>query len=591
MRGCRRSYFLGALCLVGTNGLALVVPWLLKLAVEALRRPAEAHHTPAWYGGAIVGVAALQGGVRIFSRTTLLHAARRIEYAIREELYAKLLSLDLPYFSGERTGDLMSRFANDLTNIRMLLGFGVLNVINTAVIYGAAFVLMGRISVVLTLCAVAPLPLMIYCVKGLTRRMYHHSKRAQEELARLTSQAEENISAAMVVRAYCREAAAVDAFREIGRSYQASNMAMARLRGVILPLMAATSALGTLVVLFLGGQRVIAGAMTLGDFVAFNGYLAMLVWPTVVFGWILNLVQRGAASMARLNEVLDARARVVEPADPAPVAALRGKIELRGLSFGYNGGEMLRGISLEIEPGQRVGIVGRVGSGKSTLVRLVARLFPVADGELFIDGIDINRIPLGVLRGAIGFVPQEGFLFSRTIRENIAYGKEGAAEVEVLAAARLARLDVDLQRFPDGYDTLVGERGVTLSGGQRQRAAIARALLKDPAILVLDDPLSAVDARTEEEILRELAGYYGTRTVLIVSHRLSAVRDCDVIVVLEGGAVAERGSHDELLWRGGGYAAMWEEQKIREEIAGFRDRRGTENVLEKEALQKGDDIL
>ena len=295
--------------------------------------------------------------------------------------------------------------------------------------------------------------------------------------------------------------------------------------------------------------------------------------------------------MARLNEVLDARARVVESADPAPVAALRGKIELRGLSFGYNGGEVLRGISLVIEPGQRVGIVGRVGSGKSTLVRLVARLFPVADGELFIDGIDINRIPLGVLRGAIGFVPQEGFLFSRTIRENIAYGKEGAAEVEVLAAARLARLDVDLQRFPDGYDTLVGEGGVTLSGGQRQRAAIARALLKDPAILVLDDPLSAVDARTEEEILRELAGYYGTRTVLIVSHRLSAVRDCDVIVVLEGGAVAERGSHDELLWRGGGYAAMWEEQKIREEIAGFRDRRGTENVLEKEALQKGDDIL
>ncbi len=558
--------------------------------MEALRRPAEAHHTAAWYGGAIVGVAVLQGGVRIFSRTTLLHGARRIEYAIREELYAKLLSLDLPYFSGERTGDLMSRFANDLTNVRMLLGFGVLNVINTVVIYGAALVLMGRISVVLTLCAVAPLPLMIYCVKGLTRRMYHHSKRAQEELARLTSQAEENISAAMVVRAYCREAAATDAFREIGRSYLASNMAMARLRGVILPLMAATSALGTLVVLFLGGQRVIAGAMTLGDFVAFNGYLAMLVWPTVVFGWILNLLQRGAASMARLNEVLDARARVVEPADPAPVKALRGKIELRGLSFGYNGGEVLRGISLVIEPGQRVGIVGRVGSGKSTLVRLIARLFPVADGELFIDGTDINRIPLGVLRGAIGFVPQEGFLFSRTIRDNIAYGKEGAAEAEVLAAARLARLDADLQRFPDGYDTLVGERGVTLSGGQRQRAAIARALLQDPAILMLDDPLSAVDARTEEEILRELAGYYGTRTVLIVSHRLSAVRDCDVIVVLDGGCIAERGSHDELLGCGGLYAAMWQEQKIREEIAGFRDRR-RENVLEKEALQTADDIL
>ncbi|AJE04616.1 ABC transporter ATP-binding protein [Geobacter pickeringii] len=591
MRGCRRTYILGALCLVGTNGLALVIPWLLKLAVEALRNPAGALHSSAWYGGAIVGVAALQGGVRIISRTTLLHAARTIEYAIREELYAKLLSLDLPYFSGERTGDLMSRFANDLTNVRMLLGFGVLNVINTIVIYLAAIALMGRISVVLTLCAVTPLPLMIYGVKGLTRRMYHHSKRAQEELARLTSQAEETISAAVVVRAYRREAAAVETFRREALGYLASNMAMARLRGLILPLMAAASAFGTLVVLFLGGQRVIAGAMTLGDFVAFNGYLAMLVWPTVVFGWILNLVQRGAASMARLNEVLDARARVEEPADPAPVATLGGRIELRGLSFGYGGTGVLRGVSLAIKPGQRVGIVGRIGSGKSTLVRLIARLYPVQDGQIFMDGIDINRISLSLLRGSIGFVPQEGFLFSRTVRENIEYGKEGADEEAVREAARLARLDADVQRFPGGYDTLVGERGVMLSGGQKQRAAIARALLKNPAILVLDDPLSAVDARTEEEILQGLAGYYGRRTVLIVSHRLSAVRECDVIVVLEDGAVAEQGRHDELLAREGLYAAMWREQQIREEIAGFRDRRAPKNVLEKEALQNGDYIL
>lgn len=559
--------------------------------MEALRNPAAALHSSAWYGGAIVAVATLQGGVRIFSRTTLLHAARTIEYAIREELYARLLSLDLPYFSGERTGDLISRFANDLTNVRMLLGFGVLNVINTVVIYIAAIVLMGRISVVLTLCAVTPLPLMIYGVKGLTRRMYHHSKRAQEELARLTSQAEESISAAVVVRAYRREAATVETFREGALGYLASNMAMARLRGVILPMMAAASAFGTLVVLFLGGQRVIAGVMTLGDFVAFNGYLAMLVWPTVVFGWILNLAQRGAASMARLNEVLDARARVMEPTEPAPVAALGGRIELRGLSFGYGGTGVLRGVSLAVEPGQRVGIVGRIGSGKSTLVRLIARLYPVPDGQLFIDGIDINRISLPLLRGAIGFVPQEGFLFSRTVRENIGYGKEGAGEGEVREAARLARLDADVERFPDGYDTLVGERGVMLSGGQKQRTAIARALLKDPVILVLDDPLSAVDARTEEEILQELASYYGMRTVLVVSHRLSAVRDCDVIVVLDDGAVAEQGRHDELLARQGLYAAMWHEQQIREEIAGFRDRRAPKNVLEKEALQREADIL
>lgn len=569
MRECRGAYLLGALSLVGTNGFALLIPWLLKLAVESLRDPAAARHSAAWYGGAIVGAAVLQGVIRIFSRTTLLHAARRIEYAIREDLYAKLLSLDMPFFSGERTGDIMSRFSNDLTNIRMLLGFGILNVINTVVIYGAALVLMGSIDLFLTACTVAPFPLMIYGVKRITRRMYHHSKRAQEELARLTSQAEESISAAVVLRAYCREDATVEAFRETGRSYLASNMTMARLRGFMLPLMAAASALGTLIVLFLGGNRVIAGTMTLGDFVAFGGYLAMLVWPTVIMGWILNLVQRGAASMSRLNEVLDARARVTEPAEPAEVGAIRGEIELRDLRFGYNGGELLGGISLRIPRGAKLGIVGPVGSGKSTLVRLLARLYPVEDGMILIDGVDINRIPLARLREAIGFVPQESFLFSRSIRENVAYGKEGGASAEVEVAARLALLEPDVRRFPDGFQTLVGERGVTLSGGQKQRTAIARALLKAPAVLILDDPLSAVDARTEEEILRGLAGYYGARTVIVVSHRLSAVRECDEIVVLDRGAVAERGSHDQLVARGGLYAAMWREQQLREEIAGY----------------------
>lgn len=566
MRVCRGNYLLGALCLVGTNACALLIPWLLKLAVESLSAPATARHSAAWYGGAIIGAALLQGVIRIFSRTTLLHAARRIEYAVREELYAKLLSLDLPFFSGERTGDIMSRFANDLTNIRMLLGFGVLNVINTVVVYVVALALMGSMDLTLTLCAVAPFPLMIYAVKRMTRRMYHHSRRAQEELARLTSQAEENVSAAAVVRAYCREEAAIRAFREIGQSYLVSNMAMARLRGLMLPLMAATSALGTLVALFLGGGKVITGTMTLGDFVAFNGYLAMLVWPTVIFGWILNLVQRGAASMARLNEVLDASAQVVEPTDPAPLEALRGEIELHDLSFCYGGGELLRGISLRVPAGTRLGVVGPIGSGKSTLVRLIARLYPVEDGRIFLDGTDINRISLPALRAAIGFVPQEGFLFSRTIGENIAYGRDGAGAEEIEGAARLASLDADVHRFPAGYDTLVGERGVTLSGGQKQRTAIARALLKNPAILILDDPLSSVDARTEEEILGGLAAYYGRRTVIVISHRLSAVRDCDTIIVLEEGAIAEQGSHDELVARGGLYASIWREQRLRDEI-------------------------
>lgn len=590
MRPCWRTYLLGALCLVGTNGCALLIPWLLKLAVEGLRSPGQATRSPAWYGGVIIGAALVQGGIRIFSRTKLLHAARRIEFAIREDLFAKLLSLDMPYFSGERTGDLMSRFANDLTNIRMLLGFGVLNVINTAVIYGAALVLMANIDVTLTVLAVAPFPFMILVVKGLTRRMYHCSRRAQEELAKLSSQAEENVSAAVVVRAYRREAAAVDAFRRASLDYFASNMAMARLRGLMLPLMAATSALGTLVVLFVGGSRVIEGILTLGDFVAFSGYLAMLVWPTVIFGWILNLIQRGGASMARLSEIFDARPLVVDPEAPAPVAAIRGEIELRGLRFGYNGGEVLRGVSLRLPAGARVGIVGGVGSGKTTLVRLLARLYPVGDGQVFIDGTDINRIPLEVLRRGVGLVPQESFLFSRTVGENIACGRDGATEDEVMEAARLASLDGDLARFPQGLATVVGERGVTLSGGQRQRVAIARALLRNPSVLVLDDPLSAVDARTEEEILRSLAGYYGDRTVVIISHRLSAVRACDVIVLLKDGVIAEQGSHDELVARGGAYAALWHEQRLRDEIAGFRED-GAEKDGEKGALQTENAVL
>jgi ATP-binding cassette subfamily B protein len=532
----------------------------------------------------------VQGGIRIFSRTKLLHAARRIEFAIREDLFAKLLSLDLPYFSGERTGDLMSRFANDLTNIRMLLGFGVLNVINTAVIYGAALVLMAKIDVTLTVLAVAPFPLMILVVKGLTRRMYHCSRRAQEELAKLSSQAEENVSAAVVVRAYRREEAAVDVFRRASLDYLASNMAMARLRGLMLPLMAATSALGTLVVLFVGGSRVIEGILSLGDFVAFSGYLAMLVWPTVIFGWILNLIQRGGASMARLNEIFDARPLVVEPEAPAPVAEIRGEVELRDLRFGYNGGEVLRGVSLRVPAGARVGIVGGVGSGKTTLVRLLARLYPVGDGQIFVDGTDINRIPLKVLRQGISLVPQESFLFSRTVGENIACGSDGATEHEVMEAARLASLDGDLARFPRGLATVVGERGVTLSGGQRQRVAIARALLRNPSVLVLDDPLSAVDARTEEEILRSLAGYYGDRTVIIISHRLSAVRACDVIVLFRDGVIAEQGSHDELVARGGAYAALWREQQLRDEIAGFREH-GAEKGGEKGALQTQNAVL
>ena len=463
----------------------------------------------------------------------------------------------------------MSRFTNDLTNVRMLAGFGILNIINTVIVYLATLSLMITLSPSLTLWAVIPFPLMIFIVKRLSASMFRRSKRAQEELARMTSAVEENVSSAAVIKAYCREEAAIGAFAKISRSYMASNMRIAQLRGFMIPVMAATGALGTLIVLLVGGSRVVSGILTLGDFVAFNGYLGMLIWPTIVFGWILNLAQRGAASMERLNHILETAPTVAEPTEPAEVAGLKGAIEFRNLFFAYGSDPILKDISLTIPAGSRIGIVGPIGSGKSTLVRLIARLYPVPDGMLFIDGIDINRLPLRLLRETIGYIPQESLLFSRTIRDNIAFGNESASDDSVIEAARLASLSADVDRFPDGYSTMVGERGITLSGGQKQRTAIARALIKNPAILILDDPLSAVDARTEEAILKELAGYYGSKTVIIISHRLSAFQECDTIIVLHQGMVVEQGKHGELLALQGHYAAIHNEQQLRQDIDSY----------------------
>ena len=566
MRTCRVAYLLGGVLLIGTNACGLAIPWLMKLAIEGLQHPSPASLSPAKYGALIAAAALAQGVVRVYSRTTLLNAGRRIEYLMREDLYGKLLTLDRVYFSNWRTGDILSRLANDLTNVRMLLGFGVLSLFNTVVVYAAAVFLMTRISPILTLCAIAPFPVMVFIVKRISASMFRRSKRMQEALSRLTSSVEENVSAAAVVKAYCREEGEIESFRQVCTSYLDASMGVARLRGGMLPVMAATGALGTLIVLFMGGDLVIRGGLTLGGFVAFNGYLAMLVWPTIMFGWILNMLQRGAASMSRLGEILNARSEVSEPAAPAYAGALAGEIEFRNLDFSYGEAAMLRGVCLKIKQGARIGIVGVVGSGKSTLVRLIPRLFPVADGSLFIDGIDLNRIPLATIRGAVGFVPQESFLFSRSIGENIAYGKPGASPEEVERAARTAGLAGDIARFPEGFDTLVGERGVTLSGGQKQRVAIARALIKEPRILILDDPLSAVDADTEEEILTALSAYYGERTVLIVSHRLSPLRGCDQILVMEQGSIAEQGSHAELLALGGRYAAIYREEQLKAEI-------------------------
>lgn len=558
----RWRYAGGALFLLLTNAFALLIPWFMKLAIEALQRPTEARFSPSDCAIIIIILAVLHCITRIFSRTMILNAARIIEYRIRNDLFGRLTRLDLSYFSSSRSGDILSRFSNDLTNVRMLTGFGSMSAINTLLVYGAAVTMMTRIHPWLTLWAILPFPLMVLVVKKVSHRLFHRSLQAQEELAHLSSQAEETVSAVRLIKSYCREEHFQDEFGKTAERYLKHNLRLARLRGLIIPVMAAATGSGTLIVLFMGGRLVINNVITLGDFVAFSGYLAMLVWPTAVMGWILTLAQRGAASMSRLAGILGARPTVVDHPDAQPLDALQQGIEARDLRFSYGDTGIIKGISFDIRAGETVGITGEVGSGKTTLLRLIARLLPVSEGMLFVDGRDINTITTSSLRRLIGFVPQETFLFSRTVADNISYGITGdhAADVMINAVGQAGFLE-DVESFPNRFDTLVGEGGVTLSGGQKQRLAIARAVAGNPPLLLLDDPLSAVDAGREEEILNELGKFYNGRTVLIVSQRVSAFRDCDRIFVLQSGVIAEQGPPAELFQQGGLYKEICLQQQ------------------------------
>jgi len=552
LQGLRWRYAAGTLLLVITNGCALLIPWLMKLAIDGLQQPAAARFTPSGIALLIAATAVVYAVVRIFSRTVILNAARLLEFAIREALFARLTLLDPGFFSRERTGDILSRFANDLTNLRMLTGFGVLSLLNTAIIYLAALWLMVGISPLLTLAAVAPLPLMILAVRALSSRIFQLSREAQEQLAGISSLTEETVGAIRLIKSYCREAHFDQLFAQATAKNLAKNLALARVRGIVMPIMGWAAGLGTLAVLYLGGRQVITDQITLGQFVAFSGYLALLVWPTASLGWILTMMQRGAASMARLNELLTAQPTVVDPPVPRHLHALGTGLELRGLCFSYGERRVLQDISLQVTPGERIGITGPVGSGKSTLLRLIARLLPVQPGMLLVDGHDITTVAIESYRRLIGYVPQEAQLFSRSIQENVAYGGTGA----VTDAVARAGLATDLAGFADGLQTVVGERGITLSGGQRQRVALARALVREPQLLVLDDPLAAVDAGREDEILEALSANWADKTVLIVSQRLSAFRDCHRVLVLDEGRIVEEGPPALLLQHGGRYAAL-----------------------------------
>lgn len=534
----------------------------MKLAIEALQQPGNASLSPASCAAIIVLLATLHCITRIFSRTLILNAARIIEFNIRNDLFRSLTRLDLSYFSSSRSGDILSRFSNDLTNVRMLTGFGSMSAINTLLIYCAAVTMMARIHPWLTFWAILPFPLMVLIVKKVSKRLFHRSLLAQEELANLSSQAEESVSAVRLIKSYCREEYFQDEFAKTAGRYLKHNLRLARLRGLLMPVMAAATGAGTLIVLFMGGRLVIAHTITLGDFVAFSGYLAMLVWPTAVLGWILTLAQRGAASMSRLAEILGAEPKVADHPEAQPLTTLQHGIEARNLHFSYGNTNIIKGVSFSVAAGETVGITGEVGSGKTTLLRLIARLLPLSEKMLYIDGQDINNVTAVSLRRLIGYVPQETFLFSRSIADNIAYGMADDHNIDDLekAAAQAGFLE-DVAAFANKFETMVGEKGVTLSGGQKQRLAIARAVAGNPPVLLLDDPLSAVDAGREEEILNELGKFYTGRTVLIVSQRVSAFRDCQRIIVLKAGRIAEQGTPGELQRQGGLYTEICRRQQ------------------------------
>ncbi len=547
-----------------TNVVAVISPWILRNAIDDLYQEIS-RDILLYYALLMIAASVLEGMFRFLMRRILIGVSRKIEYDLRNDLFAHLQSLSPSFYQRNPTGDIMSRATNDLSAVRMVLGPGIMYSINTVFTAVLTIGILVSIEARLAILSLLPLLAVSVCVKHFGKEIHKRFEKIQEQLAGLTTLAHENVSGIRVIKAYNQEEAFTERFQQANEEYVDRSLSLVKVWGVFNPLLTFLLGLSSVALLWYGGRLVIQGSITVGDFVAFMAYLTMLTWPTIALGWVINIFERGSASMGRMNQIFQSQPEIRDE-HPTPISLLKGNIEVKNLTFSYNGVPVLKNINFQLRSGETLAIVGRTGSGKSTFVNLLCRLYRVPKGSIFIDGVDINEIPLKTLRKSVGYVPQETFLFSETIQQNIAFGRPEASFKAIQENSKISNIWPDIQDFPGQFETFVGERGITLSGGQKQRIAISRALLVEPEILILDDALSSVDTDTEEKILNRLSGELSKRTVILISHRISTVKMADQILVLENGAIIEQGTHEDLLRAEGHYATLYQRQLLKEEL-------------------------
>lgn len=562
----RKRLLYGFLFILLTNIIALAQPLILKEAVDSLKGNIT-WEILSYYSLAIVGVVALEGVFRFLMRQMVIVVSRQVEYDVRNDFFSHLQKMSLRFFHRFSTGDLMARATNDLNAVRELVGPGIMYSVNTLILLTGTLVVMFSLSPMLTLYALIPIPVMAFLVYKFMGRIHDIFKVAQQEYSKITTHVQENVSGIRIVKAYVQEENEKSRFRAFNEPYIERNLQLAKIRAFLWPCMGFLSGIGMMIVLWLGGVKISDGGLTLGVLVAFFTLLNRLTWPIIALGWVINLTQRGIASMGRINEILATPAEIQDtPKTRREIKRIYGEIEFKNVSFRYQDEPILKNINLKIPAGKTLAVVGAIGSGKSTLLNLIPRLLEVTEGEILIDGKPIKEIPLDVLRKHIGLAPQETFLFSDSIAENIRFGAPDSSDTQVSQSADISQILNDVNEFPDGFATMLGERGINLSGGQKQRATISRAVIREPSILLLDDALSSVDTHTEEEILSRLRKTMHDRTTIIVSHRISTIYDADEIIVLKDGQIAQQGTHDQLVVQPGAYVELFKKQQLESEL-------------------------